>query len=138
MPWTRAASAISTPKRRASSSPACGPAPVTTVPVTRAIAVSAATPTVCRLISGETGRTATPSSGSDGAADEHDSVGDEDQRQQHVSLHRRRVEVDEHGDAAEHDLGEDAGHEAERQHGEVARGGARGRASRARRRSRRR
>ena len=65
VPWTRAASAIATPNRRASSSPACGPAPVTTVPVTRASAVRAATPAVCRMISGETGRTTTPSSGSD-------------------------------------------------------------------------
>ena len=69
--------------------------------------------------------------------DEHDGVGDEEQGQEHVSLHRRRVEVDEDGDAAEHDLGEDAGDEPERQQREVPAGGARGRVSRARRRSRR-
>ena len=41
-----------------------------------------------------------------GAVDEHDGVGDEDQRQKHVTLHGGRVQVDEHGDPAEHDLGE--------------------------------
>ena len=64
MPWMRAAVSMAMSRRLASSSPAWGPAPVTTVPVTRAIAVSTATPAACREISGDTGRTSAPSSGS--------------------------------------------------------------------------
>jgi hypothetical protein len=43
-----AARVIDTPKRRASSSPACGPAPVTTVPRTMATAVAPAHTHTCR------------------------------------------------------------------------------------------
>ena len=57
--------------------------------------------------------------------DEHDCVGDEHERQDHVPLDRDRVEVDEHGDAAQHDLGDNPGHQAERQHGQVAPAGTR-------------
>ncbi len=37
-----------------------------------------------------------------------------------MSLDRNRVEVDEHRDAAQHDLGQDAGNQAERQQGQIA------------------
>ena len=54
-----------------------------------------------------------------GMVDEHHGVGDEHQRDDHVPLDGERVEVDEHGDPAEHDLGENAGDEAERQPGQI-------------------
>ena len=71
-----------------------------------------------------------------GPPHEHDCRGDEDHRQQHVALHGKGVEVDEHGDPAEHDLAQHAGDEPERQPVRSRRrGGAT--ATRARRRSRR-
>jgi hypothetical protein len=44
---------------------------------------------------------------------EHDGIRDEEHRQQEVTLHGGRVEVDEHRDATEHDLAEHAGDETE-------------------------
>ena len=68
---------------------------------------------------------------------EHDGVGDEDHRQDEVALHQHRVEVEQHDEAAEHDLGEHAADEPERQPGQVAPAWLAARASRAPRRSRR-
>ena len=134
MPWTRAASAMSTPKRcdvlvagvrtgaghdgagddrRARSAPA-------SAHVSRRVSV------VDDRARAAVGLARPPQ--------QHDGDGDEDLRQQHVALHGQRVEVDEHGDAAEHDLAEDAGDEAERQPREVAPARLGAAATRARRR----
>ncbi len=119
-PWTRAAAEIETSKRRASSSPACGPAPVTTVPVRMATPVAVASAhtivldaPVTTVVRGAVVRLPRP-------VDEDHGRADEDHRQQQVSLDGDRMEVDEHGDAAEHDLTDDARHEAEREQGQVA------------------
>ncbi len=92
---------------------------MTTVPVTRANAVNAAMPTVWRLISGDTGRTASPSSGSEAWWTSTTALATSTSDDDHVPLDGERVEVDEHGDPAEHDLGENAGDEAERQPGQI-------------------
>ena len=51
---------------------------------------------------------------------QHDGARHDRLRQQHVAGDRERVEVDEHGDAAEDDLADDAGDEAQRQPDQVA------------------
>ena len=54
-----------------------------------------------------------------GRPPEHEAVRAQHHRQEEVPLHGGRMEVDEDGDAAEHDLADDAGHEPERQPREV-------------------
>ena len=107
-------------KRWTSSSPACGPAPVTTVPATMATAVAIVTAHVRRARRPRDDGPAHGVVGLTGPAQQHDGRRDEHHRQQHVALHGDRVEVDEDGDPAEHDLAEHAGDEPEREQRQVA------------------
>ena len=104
-PWTRVTVVIARSKRRASSSPACGPAPVTTVPATIANPVHDDHPTQRAAgCAARPRRPARPSSGCRHGRRSTTAFGHEDHRQQEVALHGQRVQVDQHGDPAEHDL----------------------------------
>ena len=121
-PWMRAASwtAIGSRSMKSPSfSPECGPAPVTTVPRHDGERGERH----ARLAEAEdAGLDARPprSLGLAGPMVEHGGVEDQEHRHDEVALHQPRVEVAEHDDPAEHDLGEDAGDEAPREQLEVA------------------
>ena len=93
---------------------------MTTVPATMATPVAIVTAHVRRRVGVGDDGPAHGVVGFAGPAQQHDGGGDEHHRQQHVALHGERVEVDEHGDPAEHDLAEHAGDEPERQQRQVA------------------
>ena len=50
-----------------------------------------------------------------GPPQQHHGVGDQQHRDHEVTAHRDGMEVHQHRDATQHDLGDDAGHQAERQ-----------------------
>ena len=119
--WSR-----KTSRRRTFSSPPCGPAPVTIVPVTRTTRGErdhdpahrphlAARPPAARVPSGR-----------DGPDVEHDGIGEQHHRHQEVRHDPWRRQAVDDGQAAEHDLRQHADHEAERQPRQVAGVGARG------------
>ena len=129
MLWIRATVEMSNPQRRTSSSPACGPVPVTTVPVTIASAVSVPTAAASRRSVAEPGTaSATGSAGSPMprcAVHGDEAERDRRHRQQEVRLHERRVQVGAHGDAAHHPVGEHGDEHQDRRDDEPVLPGAR-------------
>ena len=114
----RATVEMSNPHRRTSSSPACGPVPVTTVPVTSAAAVSAPSEP------GGRSRTATRQPGPvparhRRASDRDEGERDRAHRQQEVRLDERRVQVGAHGDAPDDPVAEHGDQHAERRSDEA-------------------